>query len=87
MALFGLIGDKPDFGNISEDSFLRERARLKKLKIEQREEALFLETEGEGISERAEFTLGHETDLEDLTDEDRLQRSTGRIEPDTGLIL
>ena len=79
------LGGGQDLGQLSEDAFRRETARLNKLKITKRKEAQFLETEGQGMSEAASFSFGDETDLEDLTQEERTQRSTGRR--DTGLIL
>ena len=87
MGLFDIFAGKPDIEGSAHDAFVREQARLKKLRREARIEADFMSTEGEGISEKANVTFGDELDLEDLSDEERLQRSTGRIEPDTGLIL
>jgi len=69
------------------DAFQAEMERLQKAEKTAREGAIFAGTEGQGISEAASFTFGDETDLEDLTDEERLARSTGRREFDTGLIL
>ena len=86
MGLFDLFtGGSPDLAGQEEDAFRREQARLKIQRRELRKETAFLLEEGKGVSERAEFSFGDELDLENLTEEERLQRSTGRI--DTGLIL
>lgn len=87
MGLFDIFTGSPDLAGEEEDAFRREQERLRKSRIKTREEASFLLEEGQGVSERAEFSFGDELDLEDLTDEERLQRSTGRIETNTGLIL
>jgi len=67
-------------------AFESELERLKKLQVFQESEAAFLTTEGKGISEEADIVFGDETDLEDLSEEERLRRSTGRLS-DTGLFL
>ena len=79
--------DSLDLLGASKAAFLREQERLKALKQEARKEAAFALTEGQGIAERAEVTLGDELDLELLTPEEREARSTGRITTNTGLIL
>ena len=64
---------------------IRERARrrtMQELTVAARRErtaARFLSEEGKGISERTDITLGDELDLEDLTEAERLERSTGEL--------
>ena len=87
MGLFDVFsGGSPDLESEQRDAFARERQRLKLRERQARQEADFLSTEGEGISETADFKFGDETDLEDLTPEEQEARSTGRI-LNTGLIL
>lgn len=93
MALFDKVSSAlglggQDIGAVGEQAFRVEQERLRKLRKTSREESAFLETEGKGVSEKADVTFGDQLDLEDLTDEERLQRSSGRIDtPNTGLIL
>jgi len=88
MGLFsGLFGGSADPARAKREAFAAEMERLQKAEKEAREDAVFSGTEGQGISEAASFTFGDEEDLEDLTDEEKLARSTGRREFDTGLIL
>lgn len=54
--------------------------RLQQLQAFQEAESLFLTTEGQGVSEEASVVFGDETDLEDLSEEERQRRSTGRID-------
>ena len=84
--LFG--GGAPNLELTTAMAKSKELKFLQGLRKESREEAKFLETEGEGISERPDITFGDELDLEDLSPEERERRSTGRIErPQTGLLL
>ena len=82
-----LFGGGQDLSNLSGLAFAKEQERLRKLRKKSTEETAFLATEGEGIAEKADIKLGDQLDLEDLTEEERRQRSTGRITPNTGLIL
>lgn len=93
MSLFGKVaktlnfGGAPDLNGMSQQAFALEQERLRKLRIQSREDSQFLIEEGKGVSEQANVTFGDQLDLENLTAEERAQRSTGRITPGTGLIL
>lgn len=66
-----------------------EFGRLKKFAKAQREEAQLATTEGVGVSERPDVSFGDQTDLEDLSAEEREFRSSGRRDSldNTGLLL
>ena len=88
MGLFdAFTGGGKDLGAVSDRAFRREQERLRKSRQDERRKANLLATEGIGISEQAQVTFGDELDLENLTDEERTERSTGRRELNTGLLL
>ena len=86
----GLFPEDPDLEGASEDAFQRELLRLERVRLQQERVAEFSGEEGEGIARTAEFEFGDQFDLEDLTQEQRAERSSGRLakeNTDTGLIL
>lgn len=85
-----LQGEDPDLAGASEDAFRREMLRLERVRQQKEREAEFSAEEGEGLARTAEFEFGDQFDLEDLTQEQRTERSSGRLakeNTDTGLIL
>jgi len=83
--LFG-VGN-PDLSGAQQGAFENEMARLKAKEKVEREKSLFLAEEGKGIAHQADFKFGDELDLEDLSEEDRTLRSSGRLTRNTGLVL
>lgn len=73
---------------VSDDAFDEEIEALKRLQALQTKEAEFLTTEGQGIAEQGKVVFGDQLDLEDLTEEEKLRRSTGQVSNiNTGLVL
>lgn len=78
---------KPNLSGATRLAFEQEKERLKLKRIEAVKAANLDLTEGVGRARQANVLLGDQLDLEDLTEEERRQRATGRITPNTGLIL
>jgi len=82
------MGFNANTGNsISDDAFDEEIEKLERLELLTAQKAAFATKEGQGVSREAEINLGDATDLEDLSDEEREARSSGRVSTQVGLFL
>lgn len=89
-ALGSAFGGPGDLEQLRRQSEATEFKRLREFSKRQRAEAALASKEGVGVSERPDIQLGHDIDLELLSQEEREFRATGRKADsldNTGLLL
>lgn len=77
-----LFGEAPNTAQAQRDAEQRERGRLSLIEKKKKRESQFFTTEGEGKRRFAELSFGNEDELDELSEDRRSLRASGRFADD-----